>query len=285
MMKKYLAILLVLVLGVTLAGCSEAQRASYNLSQQKVYDAGYNKGSKDGQAGGYLAGYNEGYDDGEQRGREYGELVGERAQYDLFWDTLQQNGNRADYEKAFCGWMGAQDIFKPKYDIKPTGRVNDMFRGFRTYISLSNVCQEQGIVMDFSKVTEFTNFLYNTAIYQVGVIDCSSTTTLGSAFNNASSLNTIEKLIVHEGITSYTSCFENSNLLKNITIEGVIAGTNFNISRHNNLTFDSLVSIILALKDYSGTSTTKTVTLGATNLAKLTDSEKAIATQKGWTLA
>ncbi|MBQ9096942.1 MAG: hypothetical protein IJY55_00920, partial [Clostridia bacterium] len=64
-----------------------------------------------------------------------------------------------------------------------------------------------------------------------------------------------------------------------------IAGTNFNISRHNNLTFDSLVSIILALKDYSGTSTTKTVTLGATNLAKLTDSEKAIATQKGWTLA
>jgi hypothetical protein len=31
--------------------------------------------------------------------------------------------------------------------------------------------------------------------------------------------------------------------------------------------------------------TTKTLTLGSTNLAKLTDEEKAIATNKGWTLA
>ena len=31
--------------------------------------------------------------------------------------------------------------------------------------------------------------------------------------------------------------------------------------------------------------TTKTITLGATNLAKLTEGEKAIATGKGWTLA
>jgi hypothetical protein len=33
------------------------------------------------------------------------------------------------------------------------------------------------------------------------------------------------------------------------------------------------------------TGETKTLTLGATNLAKLTNEEKAIATQKGWTLA
>ena len=30
---------------------------------------------------------------------------------------------------------------------------------------------------------------------------------------------------------------------------------------------------------------TKTLTLGSTNLAKLTDEEKQIATNKGWTLA
>jgi hypothetical protein len=44
------------------------------------------------------------------------------------------------------------------------------------------------------------------------------------------------------------------------------------------------MSIIYALKDYSGTSTSKTVTLGTTNLNKLTEAEKAIATQKGWSL-
>ena len=40
------------------------------------------------------------------------------------------------------------------------------------------------------------------------------------------------------------------------------------------------MSIINALK--SGV--TQTLTLGTDNLAKLTDTEKAIATEKGWTL-
>jgi hypothetical protein len=47
------------------------------------------------------------------------------------------------------------------------------------------------------------------------------------------------------------------------------------------------MSIINTLNDYStytGTTVFK-VTLGSTNLAKLTDAEKAIATEKGWTLA
>jgi surface protein len=47
------------------------------------------------------------------------------------------------------------------------------------------------------------------------------------------------------------------------------------------LSHDSLVRIINNLKT---TASTKTLTLGATNLAKLTDDEKAIATGKGWTV-
>jgi hypothetical protein len=45
------------------------------------------------------------------------------------------------------------------------------------------------------------------------------------------------------------------------------------------------MNVINILKDYSGSGTTYTLTLGSTNLAKLTDAEKAIATEKGWTLA
>lgn len=48
-----------------------------------------------------------------------------------------------------------------------------------------------------------------------------------------------------------------------------------------NLTHDSLMIIINGLQTVTG----KTLTLGADNLAKLTDAEKQIATDKGWTLA
>ena len=48
------------------------------------------------------------------------------------------------------------------------------------------------------------------------------------------------------------------------------------------LTHDSLLNVINEASDV--TSSPKTLTLGATNLAKLTDEEKAIATNKGWTL-
>ena len=57
-----------------------------------------------------------------------------------------------------------------------------------------------------------------------------------------------------------------------------------NLSVSNNLTVDSIVMMFGNLKDLTD-ETAKTLTLGATNLAKLTDEQKAIATNKNWTLA
>lgn len=54
-----------------------------------------------------------------------------------------------------------------------------------------------------------------------------------------------------------------------------------NLSTCTALTHDSLVDLFNVIATVSG----KTLTLGSTNLAKLTDEEKAIATGKGWTLA
>lgn len=211
--------------------------------------------------------------------------AGYQAQYDLFWDAFQANGTRTSYSYAFAYWYYATNVLKPKYDIKPVGSVSGMFRGSSTYISLPAVCEKQGIVMDFSKVTSFNNFLTDSAIYHIGTVDCSSCTNLTNMFHTASSLVTIDDLIVHEGITTYLDAFALSPLLKNMKITGTIAGNSFDVHWNPNLTHDSLMSIINALKDYSGTSTTKTITLGTTNLAKLTDEEKAIATERGWTLA
>lgn len=57
---------------------------------------------------------------------------------------------------------------------------------------------------------------------------------------------------------------------------------NLNLSYSPLLTHDSLLNVINEAADV--TASPKTLTLGATNLAKLTDQEKAIATSKGWTL-
>lgn len=58
---------------------------------------------------------------------------------------------------------------------------------------------------------------------------------------------------------------------------------NLDISSVKTLTHDSLLNVINEAADV--TASPKTLTLGSTNLAKLSDEEKAIATGKGWTLA
>lgn len=58
--------------------------------------------------------------------------------------------------------------------------------------------------------------------------------------------------------------------------------TSFTLSECTQLTHDSLMVFINGLQTVT---TTQKLTLGATNLAKLTDAEKKIATDKGWTLA
>ena len=71
-------------------------------------------------------------------------------------------------------------------------------------------------------------------------------------------------------------------------LEDVQLGSDWNmdldISISDNITVNSMIAMFNSLKDLTDT-TAKTLTLGSTNLAKLTDKQKAIATNKNWTLA
>lgn len=71
-------------------------------------------------------------------------------------------------------------------------------------------------------------------------------------------------------------------------LEDVQLGQNWNMSLDlsvsNNLTVESMIAMFNNLKDLTD-ETAKTLTLGETNLTKLTDEQKAIATNKNWTLA
>ena len=55
-----------------------------------------------------------------------------------------------------------------------------------------------------------------------------------------------------------------------------------NLSSCSKLTHDSIMVVINGLQTVTET---QTLTLGSENLAKLTEADKKIATDKGWTLA
>jgi hypothetical protein len=79
--------------------------------------------------------------------------------------------------------------------------------------------------------------------------------------------------------------FYNCSNLENITF---VEGSTINVSidvRNSPLTHDSLMNIIDALKTYTTSSTSRKLTIGSTNKAKLDSDEQQMVIDKGWTLA
>lgn len=169
---------------------------------------------------------------------------GIQAEYDRFWDNYQGTKTNYNYGFAGSGWNNA--TFKPKYPLNNMKYAEALFR----YAYITNL----NLDIDTSNLIGAAGDMFaNSKIETIKSFKFSSTVALPYAFRYA-------------------------NNLKNITIVGEIPfSTRFNDCP---LTHDSLMSIINALK--SGV--TQTLTLGTDNLAKLTDTEKAIATEKGWTL-
>ena len=82
--------------------------------------------------------------------------------------------------------------------------------------------------------------------------------------------------------TTTDKCFYACGSLTNVGgFVGLKVSTDFSSS--SLFTHDSLMNIINKVADVN--KNPQTLTFGATNLAKLTDEEKAVATNKGWTLA
>lgn len=99
---------------------------------------------------------------------------------------------------------------------------------------------------------------------------------------SCASMNKLRSVFLPNTLTSVDStAFNNDPNMEFITLEN---GFNCTI----NLSYSTLYSvetIVAMLEALATTTTTKTLTLGSTNLKKLTDEQKAIATNKGWTLA
>ena len=219
-------------------------------------------------------------DGGYERGLE----DGKQTEWNAFWDEYQQYGNRKDYGNAFCRYNFTDKNFKPKYDIVPDNYGAQMFQDCPHITNLKKLLEDAGVKLDLSKCGSLLQMFQGSEnMTYLPVIDGSVATSYNYTFYGTKALKEIDKFIVNEKGT-FNNTFAGSRVVEKIIFEGTI-GNDLSLKDSVLLNHESLMSVINCLKDFSGSGTTHTLTLGATNLAKLTDAEKAIATQKGWTLA
>lgn len=162
--------------------------------------------------------------------------------------------------------------------------VTYMYQTFESCTSLSSVTLQEGALTQvfqmpyiFNRCSSLTSFIFpNGALTQVLVMN--------GTFSNCKSLISV---VFPEGaltqVTNMAATFYNCTSLQDLTIYSLpnINLTNICFSTCPSLTLSSLQNILNALPT---TTSGYKCTIGTTNLAKLSETDIQIATDKGWTL-
>lgn len=155
-----------------------------------------------------------------------------------------------------------------------------------SYLCYSNRLSDEDIAkIDTSNGINFSRMFYGcTSLKTISELNVSNGLYFDECFSGCTALTTINQLDMSKAV-NVNAMFYNCSALENITLVGTLnPNQTLNFGYSKLLTVDSILSIFNALVDLTG-STAKTITLGSTNLAKLTDEQKAIATNKNWNLA
>ena len=188
---------------------------------------------------------------------------------------MMDTSNVQSMKKMFFGCPSLESI--PKYNTSKVSNMDDLFRECRKLQSCPN--------LDSGNVTSMNNLFY----------DCLSLTS-APELNTQKVENTVNMFYKCESLVSvplydfggvrvsgyeFYNCYKLENLggFKNLKFP-------LKLSSSDRLTVESLMNVINNLYDFvgNGESTTRTLTLGTTNLNKLTAEQKAVATNKGWVL-
>ena len=160
----------------------------------------------------------------------------------------------------------------PLFDTKKVTNMKSMFKHCSKLTSVP--------LLDTKKVINMESMFQSCSkLTSVPLFDTSNVTNMYYMFYNCSSLTSIPLLDISNVTSMYDMFFGCSRLE---TIHMINIGADLNIHYSTKFTREALLEIIGNLKTVTST---KTLTMGATNLAKLTEEDKAIATNKGWTLA
>ena len=200
--------------------------------------------------------------------------AGQQAMKDTVEKAITDNWTRYYYAYAFMNQDWSGFVFsKP---IIPTGSIINMFNNYSGKYLPKNIDLSQAATGSTSRQRLFY-YADVVEIYDIGLI----ASVYDQTFRGCSKLKKIAKIGVSEKNT-FSYAFSGCSVLEEITVEGTI-GTDISFS-YSPLSIESMKNIISCLKDYSGTDTTHTLTFKADRETMLTDEEKAVATDKGWTL-
>lgn len=198
---------------------------------------------------------------------------------------------------CFSGCYSLQSI--PLFDTSNVTETNSMFLNCYSLKSIPS--------FDISNVTDVNSmFMGCSALKSIPLLDNGNLINLSSTFNGCSTLQFIPFFDTNKTtrlISAFDNCFEikalNLNLISitSAWMQGSVINhcvnlefltltnvkVSINISSSTKYSRETLLGIINNLVDLTG-QTAQTLTMGSTNLAKLTDEDKQIATNKNWSI-
>lgn len=207
--------------------------------------------------------------------------------------------NCVDFGQAFSGCTSLTKV--GDIDLSQATDVGNLFYScynvieFPSQLNLSSVTEAGNVFYRLGKNTESLrkditlklpekyngNYIFQESPFKSIHIASDTKITGSRIFYNSEHLEKITGLNL-SSTTSFTDDFTGCSELVTLELEGTISNGGLNFSTCPLLSHDSIMNVINAL---TSTTSSQKITFGKTNLAKLTDEEKAIATDKGWTLA
>ena len=200
--------------------------------------------------------------------------------------TSHLEGLKNGWTYGFAGRGINDETFTPYTDVKMNAGYN--ITGLFQYCGITNlkdILVRYGATLDLALGANAANLFASSKVTHIPRLLLNSATGFATAFNGCTDLVSIDELYVPK-VTSFSNTFQNCTNLEEIRITSEIKINGFDVHWSTKLTHESLMSILNALADKSNdTSGTEWVcTLGTENLNKLSATEIAVATEKGWSL-
>lgn len=178
------------------------------------------------------------------------------------------------------------------YAFQSSGITNDGVNNIMAHaISFGEAVFRECLSLTDISINKTSDTMFRSCTNLVSAVLSDITTISRQVFHGCTALKTVSlpSTITSDPNNCLTSTSSSYYIFYGCTaLEDVQLGQDWNMSIRlnvsNNITVESMIAMFNSLKDLTG-DTAKTLTLGSTNLDKLTDEQKAIATNKNWTLA